>query len=140
LKLVKAEVLPNDPNRAVTVFELKAIPTLCNGTGNLHGGAVALIFDMCTSMTVAPVARKGFWDTGHVSRTLNCTYLRPIKMNEDCLVESEIMHLGKQMGMVRGVIKRKSDGAICYSCEHGKAAYNHSERVKEWETKKSSKL
>jgi len=46
LKLVEAEVLPDDSSRARTVFDLKVIPTLCNGTGNLHGGAVALIFGM----------------------------------------------------------------------------------------------
>jgi hypothetical protein len=35
---------------------------------NLHGGAVALIFDITTSMAIQVCTREGFWDTGHVSR------------------------------------------------------------------------
>jgi acyl-coenzyme A thioesterase 13 len=84
---------------------------------------------MCTSMAVAPVSRAGFWDQGHVSRTLNCTYMRPAVMGEECLVESEVVHLGKRMGVVRGVIKRKKDGVVLYTCEHGKATVDQKERT-----------
>lgn len=38
-------------------------------SGNLHGGAVALIFDVCTSMAITACGRDGFWDVGHVSRS-----------------------------------------------------------------------
>ncbi|KAF1815109.1 hypothetical protein P152DRAFT_391320, partial [Eremomyces bilateralis CBS 781.70] len=102
-------------------FELTCDKSLCNATGNLHGGAVALVFDMCTSATVAPVAKENFWDTGHVSRTLNYTYIRPASEGSVLLVESEIVHLGKSMGMVRGVMRRKDNGLVCYTCEHGEA-------------------
>lgn len=74
---------------------------------------------MCTSMTVAPVAAKGFWDKGNVSRTLNCTYLRPAFRGSKCTVESEIVHMGARAGMVRAVI-RNEEGKVCYTCEHGK--------------------
>jgi len=95
----------------------------------LHGGAVALIFDICTSMTIGPVARKGFWDTGHVSRTINCTYLRPIAQLSKCTVESEVVHLGKRVGMLMGTI-RNEKGLICYTCEHGKASVDQPGLVK----------
>lgn len=61
-------------------------------------------------------------------------------MNSECVVESEVMHLGTNMGMVRGVIRRKSDGAVCYVCEHGKAAYNHGARQKEMVAKRASRI
>jgi hypothetical protein len=61
-------------------------------------------------------------------------------MNSECVVESEVMHLGARMGMVRGVIRRKSDGAVCYVCEHGKAAYNHDARQKERAGKNASRV
>ena len=99
---------------------------LCNMSGSLHGGAVALIFDICTSVTIAIAAKEGFWDLGHVSRTLNCTYLRPAAEGQKVLVESEVVHLGRRMGVVRGVIRGaegegEGEGKVYYTCEHGKA-------------------
>jgi len=120
LKVVSAEISPKDRNTGTAVFALTVDHTLCNAGGNLHGGAVALIFDMCTSMTIGVVSREGFWDTGHVTRTLNCSYLRPAPQGTEVLVECEVIHLGKQLAQLRGIIKRKEDGAVCYTCEHGK--------------------
>jgi acyl-coenzyme A thioesterase 13 len=90
-------------------------------SGNLHGGAVALIFDICTSTAISACSKEGFWDTGHVSRTLNCTYLRPAPLGAKVTVESQVVHLGRRLGMTTGVIKTE-DGKVCYTCEHGKAA------------------
>lgn len=120
LQLLSASISPADANLAKTVFTFRVTRPLCNSMGNLHGGAVALVFDICTSMTIAPAVREGFWDTGHVSRTLNCTYLRPAPEGSVVEVESEIVHLGRRMGLTKGVMK--VDGKVCYTCEHGKAA------------------
>ena len=121
LSLVSVSVDPTNRDVGYSTFELKVPRSLCNAGDNLHGGAVALIFDICTSMTVGAVSREGFWDKGHVSRTLNCTYLRPAPEGTVVLVESEIVHLGKSMGLMKGSMRRKSDGKVCYTCEHGKA-------------------
>ena len=121
MRPVAAHIDPQDPNIGHTTFALTVPRSLCNAGGNLHGGAVALIFDMCTSMSVSVCAREGFWDTGHVSRTLNCTYLRPAPEGTELLVESEVVHLGKSQAALKGVMRRKDDGKICYTCEHGKA-------------------
>ena len=95
-------------------------PDICNAAGHLHGGFVALAFDMLTSLTLSPRAREDFWDTGHVSRTLNCTYLRPAPEGSELLVESEVVHLGRNQALLKGVMRRKDDGKVCYTCEHGK--------------------
>lgn len=95
--------------------------SLCNTAGNLHGGAVATIFDTTTSMCIAPIQRPGFWDSGHVSRVINCTYLRPAPEGSVILIENEVVHLGSRLGMLKGRMIRKSDGKVCYTCEHQKA-------------------
>ena len=110
------------------MWDLEVLPELCNQTGNMHGGAVAMILDNLTSLPIAAVSSKGFWDMGHVSRTINCTYLRPAPMNTKCTVETEIVHLGKGAGMLRGVIKN-ADGKVCYTCEHGKVGWSSSSKL-----------
>ncbi|KAF2867931.1 HotDog domain-containing protein, partial [Massariosphaeria phaeospora] len=102
-------------------FSLKVSQSLCNPSGTLHGGAVALIYDVCTSMALELCSEDGFWDTGHVSRTLNCTYLRPAREGATLTVESEVVNLGRRMAMLKGVM-RGEDGKICSTCEHGKVA------------------
>lgn len=60
---------------------------------------------------------------GHVSRTLNCTYLRPAPVGTKVFVESRVVHLGKRLAQTTGVMRIGSvDGKIAYTCEHGKAA------------------
>ncbi|KAL5114233.1 hypothetical protein ACEQ8H_007885 [Pleosporales sp. CAS-2024a] len=77
--------------------------------GNLHGGAVALIFDLTTSTTITAVSSEGFWDTGHVSRN------------------RQVVHLGKRIGLLSGTMRLGSpDGKLCYTCEHQKAQVGNS--------------
>ena len=57
-----------NPNDARTVFSFVVPPELCNAGGTLHGGAVALIFDITTSIAIRACCREGFWDFAHVSR------------------------------------------------------------------------
>lgn len=121
-KLISAEIDPKDPTVARSVFQLHVAEELCNAGGNLHGGCVALAFDMCTSMTVTPLARDDFWDGGHVTRTLNCTYLRPAPVGSEVLIESETVHMGKRMCHLKGVMRAKDTGKLLYTCEHGKVA------------------
>lgn len=125
LNLVSATVSPTDPNISYVVFEMKIPRSLCNAMGNLHGGAVATIFDTTTSMCIAPVSRPGFWSNGHVSRIINCAYLRPAPEGTEILIECEVVHLGARMGMLKGRMVRKSDGKVCYTCEHQKATTDY---------------
>ena len=101
-------------------FSYTVQPDHCNRLGNLHGGCVATIFDFCTTMPIALVGREGFWRLWGVSRTINTTYLRPAAEGEELLVECEVVHLGKNLASLKGVMRRKRDGAITATCEHGK--------------------
>jgi uncharacterized protein (TIGR00369 family) len=120
LKLISVTIDPKDPLVATSLFEFTVPQLLTNAGGNLHGGAVALIFDTCTSMTTTAVSKEDFWDAGHVSRSLNCQYIRPAPLGEVLVVESTIVHLGKSLGTIRAEMRRKSDGKVCYTCVHDK--------------------
>ncbi|EKG19215.1 Histidine phosphatase superfamily clade-1 [Macrophomina phaseolina MS6] len=129
LKLVEARLRDetSDDKSAplsTVVFELRITPDLCTPEGSVHGGVVPLIFDITTSSAINAAAKPGFWDNSHSSRTLSCSYLRPVKMGETVLIESELVALGKRSALTRGVMRKKGrngqKGEACYTCEHDK--------------------
>ncbi|KAF2420566.1 thioesterase [Tothia fuscella] len=105
-----------------TSWELTITDALCNKSGNLHGGAAATILDTLTSTALLTIAKPGFLDAGHVSRSLNTTYLRPAPSGMRCRVECEVVAAGKNTAMVRGVIMTM-DGKVCVHCAHDKAVF-----------------
>lgn len=60
-----------------------------------------MIFDMCTSSTLALVrgeGMEGWGNGGAVSRSLNVVYLEGVKEGEGVLIESEVVKAGKRLG------------------------------------------
>lgn len=119
------------PAHAIATFAFKVDRFYCNASGNLHGGAQAFMFDMCTSLAAQAIAKQAgsgiksdldSWINGGVSRTLSVNYLRPAPEGEDVLMECEVVQMGKSLALLRGVLKRESDGAIISTCDHNKAA------------------
>lgn len=102
-------------------FSFTVLPEHCNRAGNLHGGAAATLFDSLTTLPLALVNDKpGYWQFLGVSRTINCSYLRPAPNGEECLVECEIVQIGRTLCQLRGTLTRRSDGAVLATCEHHK--------------------
>lgn len=105
-----------------TTWTLHVTPELCNKSGNLHGGAAATILDSLTSTALLTIAKPGFLDAGHVSRSLICTYTRPVPAGTTVRIECEVVAAGKNTALVRGVI-RTADGKACVHCSHDKAVF-----------------
>lgn len=110
---------PSNPHHSTVIFTLVIPSSLCNVIGTLHGGAVALILDLCTSTAINGCSEPEFWDGQHVSRSLNCTYLRGASKGEKIWIECEVVSMGKRLALTRGVI-RNEEGKICYTCDHDK--------------------
>lgn len=120
------------------VFGYTVQPENCNRLGNMHGGATATLFDFCTSLALALAATPApgtadanadadgeeelvqSWRRLGVSRTLAVTYVRPAPSGMEVLIDCEQLHAGRRMSSLRGVLRRRSDGAVLATCEHGK--------------------
>lgn len=54
-----------DASPAGTVdFEFHIDEQYTNINGVMHGGAAGVIFDMCTTTALGPLAKPGFWEYG----------------------------------------------------------------------------
>lgn len=113
------ELLDAQPNS--TKWSMVISPELCNKSGNLHGGAAATLLDNLTSTALVTIAKPGFLDAGHVSRTITMTYVRPVPMGSKAIVECEVQAAGRNTANVVGKIF--VDGKLCVSCVHDKAVF-----------------
>ena len=68
------------------------------------------------------IGKKDFWINGGVSRVLTVNYLRPAPEGTELELETEVVAAGQSLAMLRGVLRRASDGAPISTCEHNKAA------------------
>ncbi|KAL3959472.1 thioesterase superfamily domain-containing protein [Purpureocillium lilacinum] len=112
-------VRPNDPRPGVT-FAFTVQHEHCNNMGTMHGGCTASIFDVCTTLPVAFAMAPGSWEMLGVTRTLNVSYMLPVFVGDEVLIECEILQIGKKLAALRGVMRRMGDNAIVATCEHGK--------------------
>jgi len=57
-----------------------------------------------------------------VTRTLNVTFLKPAEEGEKVIIESEVVSAGKRLCVLKGTMRRESNGEILAICEHGKVS------------------
>lgn len=107
------------PTTSLVTFTYTPPTYYSNPLGNLHGAAHALIYDNCTTLSLAAVASPGFWMLGGVSRVLDVKYVRACKVGEEVQVECEVVHVGRRQAAIRGVV-RDGRGRVCSTCEHDK--------------------
>lgn len=121
----------NIPAQATFAFNIPATYTnQPKGSSKLttHGGAIATFFDMTTSLAIMACNMEG-WESTGVSRGLSVTYLRPPVEGEACLIEAEVIQIGRRLAVVRGVMKREADGVLLAVCDHQKYMANESHYV-----------
>ncbi|KFA55544.1 hypothetical protein S40293_02012 [Stachybotrys chartarum IBT 40293] len=92
----------------------------CNRMANLHGGCTATVFDALTSLALCLVNRPGFWSYLGVTRNLNVAYLRPVPLGANVLVECRVLHVGRRLVTLTGVMRARDDGSVLATCHHDK--------------------
>lgn len=140
IRVISAESAPSSQDgwTARALFELEAVPALCNPMENMHGGAVALIADMATTMAAAPVSTKSFWQFGGVSRSLNVTFLAPMPMHSVVEIDCKLVSAGKRLSLIHCEFRDKTSKAVLAVGEHGKVAAGV--QVREAQVEKGPKL
>lgn len=119
LRDTKLQLIDAQPNRVS--WEMDVPSHLCNKSGNLHGGAAATLLDNLTSTALLTIAKPGFLDGGHVSRTLTTTYLRPVPKNSHVTIECDVQAAGRNTANIIG--KVFLNGKLCVTCVHDKAVF-----------------
>ncbi|KAI0505311.1 HotDog domain-containing protein [Xylaria bambusicola] len=121
LSVVSSSASPPHPR---ATFRLNVLPVHDNSLGNMHGGCTATVFDICTTFPLQMISRPGFWQYGGVSRTLNVTYLRPVRVGTTVDIECEVVHAGQRLSSLRGVMRAATtdgtEGPVLAICEHNK--------------------
>lgn len=107
---------------ATGTFAFKVDGFYCNGSGNLHGGAQSMMYDICSSLVLQSIGKRGGWINAGVSRTLTVNYLRPAPEGTEMEMECEVVAAGKTLSMLRAVLRRADNGAVISTCEHNKVA------------------
>jgi uncharacterized protein (TIGR00369 family) len=120
LRNTNAKLVDAVPNK--TSWEMDIPSHLCNKSGNMHGGAAATLLDNLTSTALLTIAKPGFLDGGHVSRTITMTYLRPVPMGSKVTIDCEVQAAGRNTANIVGKVFK--DGKLCVTCVHDKAVFS----------------
>jgi acyl-coenzyme A thioesterase 13 len=104
-----------------TEFTMSIPESLCNKSGNLHGGMAATILDNLTSTALLTLAKPGFLDAGHVSRTITMSYLRPVPMGSEVEIICDVVSAGRNLANLKGEIR--IGGKTAVTCIHDKAVF-----------------
>ncbi|KAI9053856.1 hypothetical protein LZ554_002803 [Drepanopeziza brunnea f. sp. 'monogermtubi'] len=104
-------------------FEFVVGEQYANVNGVMHGGAAGVIFDMCTTSALGPLASPGFWDfLGGVTRALNISYLRAIPVDTTVRIHSRVLQVGKTMALIRGEMTSLDGEKVYCTAEHHKVS------------------
>src|SRR4051812_1582454 len=97
LKVISATSITKPSPSAKVIYSLIVTPALLNPRGTMHGGCVATLVDMCTSLAIAPLVTKDFWHFSGVTRTLGVTCLKPVPGGAEVRFECVVEGIGKRL-------------------------------------------
>ncbi|KAG2217926.1 hypothetical protein INT45_012589 [Circinella minor] len=87
--------------------------------GNIHGGCVATLIDICSSLAILTYEGKGGWFFVGVSTDLTVSYMSGIAAGQTCRLECDVQRVGQSLANIYIKVYNK-DGKFCYSRSHTK--------------------
>ena len=73
---------------------MRVTPAMTNLVGSIHGGALASLIDIATTIAISGFDRK---QRVHVSSDLNISFLSAAAVNADILILSDCIKIGKRL-------------------------------------------
>lgn len=99
------------------IFKYTVMPELCNVMGNCHGGAIATMIDVATTLAISGLDK----DLRHsVSVDLRTHYMRPIPTNSTIYIHCKVPKHGKTLSFSNADIYNEQYEQLC-SSDHIKA-------------------
>lgn len=89
-----------------------------NRLGNLHGGCVATLIDICSSFAILVTTGKP-WSLIGISTDLSVAYLRGVPAGEVIRIECDVQRVGKTLANIFTRVY-DSENRLCYSGSHTK--------------------
>ncbi len=105
--MMEPELISCDEDKGIVTLGYKMKEWEKNVRGEMHGGAIAAMFDL--SMGLTSVAYNKSMQISTVEISVN--YIRPL-VEEEYLFESEMVHFGRKLIRVRGKALSKATGKV----------------------------
>jgi uncharacterized protein (TIGR00369 family) len=86
--------------------------------GNLHGGCVATLIDICSTFAIF-VAEGKTWNLGGVSTDLSVSYLRGVPEGETITLVCDVARVGKALANIHTKVY-DNENRLCYAGTHTK--------------------
>jgi acyl-coenzyme A thioesterase 13 len=102
------------PKLGAFTCELEVTSELTNRFGTLHGGCVATLVDVLTTVALLTVTKQG-----GVSTDLNVSYCAPAPTGSRVLITCEVLKVGKTLAWMECVLKNE-DGDVIATGRHTK--------------------
>ncbi|KAI9268928.1 HotDog domain-containing protein [Phascolomyces articulosus] len=105
-------IVDAEPNKLV--WEYKPRSDHCNPYQTVHGGCVATVIDVCSSIAILTHNGKVRWLHLGITTSLSITYFRGIRSGQTTRIECNVLHVGKTLATVATKIYDQ-DGNLCYT-------------------------
>ncbi|KAJ3379531.1 hypothetical protein HDU84_006599 [Entophlyctis sp. JEL0112] len=86
-------VVAINPEDKTATFELQVTPSMMNGMGSMHGGAIATLIDDCSSFTFVAITGTD-WS---VSTDLSISYVSACKEGDTLVIVGKSSNVGRKL-------------------------------------------